>query len=54
MDHEIGDHPVKAEPVIKLLIAKCLEIGDRLRGLVVKQFDTNQTLIGVKCCDLHR
>ena len=46
LDHEVFDHTMERQPIIKAFAGELLEVGDRLWGLVVEQFDADHTFIG--------
>src|SRR6056297_1084617 len=54
LDHEIRDHAVKGQAIIKVLGAQRLKVPDGLGCFVVEQLDTNFSLGGFEISDFHK
>ena len=48
LDHEIGDHPVEVEAVVKAAPGQVDEVGDGQRCLFGGQFDADRAAVGVE------
>jgi len=54
LDHEIVDHTVKSQSIIKPLAGQLFEISNRFGCFVSEKFNTNLALVGSKGGDFHR
>ena len=53
LNHEVGDHAMELQSVIKTLAGELFEIGHRLWGLVGVQLQTNDPAAGGNDGDFH-
>lgn len=54
LDHEILNHAVEQERIVKTFVCQFFKIGHGVGGFVVKQFDANATFVGGDRGYFHR
>ena len=54
LDHEVFDHAVELQTVVKAIAGKLFEVADRLGDLVFEQFQLDGALIGFDGGNFHR